>query len=280
MLNFSKPSNELVFDLINLANPDLPAYINAQNCIVEKVTQVPVNAASNNRNTTARIRGVQGSGFRDQITVFYDRIDLRRLFPWGQYINSTVRDAAAFTNFTAPNIHAALSTINETYGINLGTMDVANSGLAGISSPNYVSTVTLGAQVASPAYINSVVITYKRGLPVLDTSIVTDSLNTMNQPVDPALNQKCVDMLTYGIDFTAYRNLLTVNAGGLPQWDGLRKVLDDLGIPAYPAPDSNTVQDVPTTGLATANKAYDRVVVQTGIDAAGVKGRAYYHYNS
>lgn len=280
MLNFAKPSSELVFDLINLANPDLPEHVNAVNCIVEKITQVTPSAATNQRNTTARIRGVQGSGFRDQITVYYDRVDVRRLFPWGQYVSAVTRDAAAFTNFTAANVHSALSTINETYGINLSPVDVANSGMSAPSVANYVSTVGITAQPASPAYVGSVSITYKRGLPVLDTSIVTDSLATMNHPVDPALNQKCIDMLTYGIDFTAYKNLLTVSAAGLSQWDGLRKVLDDLGIPAYGAPESNMVQDVPTTNLATANKAFDRVVVQTGIDAAGVKGRAYYHYNS
>lgn len=87
--------------------------------------------------------------------------------------------------------------------------------------------------------------------------------------------------MTYGIDFTAYKNLLTVDASGLPQWAGLRKVLDDLGIPNYAGPlNSNTVQDVPTSTAQFANKSYDRVVIQTGIDEEGVKGVAYYHYNS
>ncbi|HHS7556204.1 TPA: hypothetical protein ACTPQ1_004494 [Salmonella enterica] len=275
MLNYAKPSNELVFDLINRDNPDLPVKVSPDNCYVEKITQVPVNAASNNRNTSARLRGIQGSGFRDAITVFYDRVSLTRLFPWGTAAQ------AQFVTFDAPNLHSAFSVLLDTYGVNFSAIDITNYGLNGVSSPNYSSTTTLNALGTSPAYTGSVNVRYNRGLPVLDTSVKVDVLNAIQEPVSPALGKKCVDMLTYGIDFTAYKNLLIVDASGLPQWAGLRKVLDDLGIPPYAGPlNSNTVQDVATSTAQFANKSYDRVVIQTGIDETGVKGVAYYHYNS
>lgn len=275
MINYAKPSNELVFDLINRDNPDLPVKVSPANCYVEKVTKVAVNAASNNRNTSARLRGIQGSGFRDAITVYYDRVDLARLLPWGTNAN------AQFVTFDAPNLHAAFSVLLDTYGVNFSAVDLSNYSLGGISSPNYTSTVPIIAMTASPAYVGSTTLRYNRGLPVLDTSIKDDVLNAIQEPISPALGKKCIDLLTYGIDFTAYKNLLTVDASGLPQWAGLRKVLDDLGIPNYAGPlNSNTVQDVATSTAQFANKSYDRVVIQTGIDEDGVKGVAYYHYNS
>ncbi|AWN08866.1 putative virion structural protein [Salmonella phage SPAsTU] len=275
MINYAKPSNELVFDLINRDNPNLPVKVSPDNCYVEKITQVPVNAASNNRNTSARLRGIQGSGFRDAITLFYDRVSLTRLFPWGTAAQ------AQFVTFDAPNLHSAFSVLLDTYGVNFSAIDITNYGLNGVSSPNYTSTTTLNALGTSPAYTGSVNVRYNRGLPVLDTSVKVDVLDAIQEPILPSLGKKCIDMLTYGIDFTAYKNLLTVDASGLPQWAGLRKVLDDLGVPSYAGPlNSNTVQDVATSTAQFANKSYDRVVIQTGIDEAGVKGVAYYHYNS
>lgn len=280
MLDYSKPSTVLVYDLINRDNPNLPIPVSIDNCVVEKITNVAVNAASNFRNTSARIRGVQGSGFRDIITVYYDRVSVATLFPWyGRGVPTA--QAAAFTTFTAPNIHAALSVLLDTYGINFGTMDITNYALGGVSQPNYTTIITIAALLTSPAYTGAANVYYKRGLPVLDTSITVDTLNVLAHPIDITLNKKCVDMLTYGIDFTAYKNMLTVTSAGLPNWAGLRGILDGLGIPAYDAPEnSNTVQDVATTTAQFANKAYDRVVIQTGIDNTGAKGVAYYHYNN
>ncbi|ANZ48723.1 virion structural protein [Erwinia phage vB_EamM_ChrisDB] len=275
MLNYAKPSSELVFDLINRDNPTLPVKLTPSNCFIEKITNVPVNAASNQRNTQARLRGVQGSGVRDSITVYYDRVSLARLLPWGTGVPSQ------FVTYDAANTHAALAVLLETYGVNFSQIDIVNANMPGANSPNYTNTVGITALGTSPAYVSAATLRYSRGLPVLDTSIKQDTLPELQHPVDPTLNKKCVDLLTYGIDFTAYKNLLVVDASGLPQWAGLRKVLDDLGVPAYSGPlNSNTVQDVPTATAGMANKAYDRVVIQTGIDETGAKGRAYYHYNS
>lgn len=277
-LQFSKPSSDLVFDLINLANPDLPLSINANNCIVESIKQVAVNEASNFRNTSARLRGVQGSGFTDSVTLYYDRINIASLIV--SYASSYAPNNQ-FVSFTARNVHEALAVMFDTYGVNLGTKDVVSTGIAGANSPNYTATFTLTCQPESPAYYGSTATKCFRGLPVLDTSITVDKLDVMRFPIDPDQSQLCVDLLTFGIDFTAYKNLLNVTSAGLPNWDGLRSVLDQLGLPQYAAPlNSNTVSDVPTTNLATANKLYDRVVVQTGIDEAGAKGIAYYHYNN
>lgn len=275
MLSYKKPSNELVYDLINLANPQLPIPIDANNVIIEKITTVAVNEASNNRNTSARLRGVQGMGYTDSVTLYYDRINLASIIP------TYAASSAGFTSFTAANTHAALAAIQDAFGINFSTKDIVNRGLAGISTADYTSTIQLQADVASPAYVGVQTVRYYRGKPVLDTSITKDVLDVLKHPIDETLSKRCADLMTYGIDFTSYKNLLTVTSAGLPNWAGLRQVLDSLGIPQYDGPlNSNTVQDVATSTMPSANKNFDRVVVQTGIDAAGIKGVAYYHYNN
>lgn len=277
-LLFSKPSGELVFDLINLANPGLPKIINAQNCIVEAVTQVQPSDKTNNRNTQARLRGIQGSGFTDSVILYYDRINVANLIiTYG----SNGAPSNQFVSYTAANVHQALAVIFETYGVNFGTMDVASTGIAGANTARYTASFSLSCQPTSPAYYGSTPMRCYRGLPVLDTSITKNVLDVMEHPISPNQGQQCVDMLTFGIDFTAYKNLLNVTSAGLPNWAGLRNVLDQLGVPHYSGPlNSNTVSDVATTGKETANKMYDRVVIHTGIDEAGAKGIAYYHYNN
>lgn len=276
MLSYKKPSSELVYDLINLANPQLPIPVDGNNVIIEKLTAIGTpNAASNMRNTSARLRGVQGMGYTDSVTLYYDRINLATIIP------NRAQSNAGFTSFTATNVHSALAAIEAAFGVNFGTMDVVNSGLSQVSVPDYNSYFNLTAQPNSPAYVGAQSTRYYRGKPVLDTSITKEVLDAINQPIDPVLGKKCADLLTYGIDFTAYKNLLNVTSAGLPNWAGLRTVLDQLSIPQYDGPlNSNTVQDVATTSMPSANKNFDRVVVQTGIDAAGIKGVAYYHYNS
>lgn len=275
MLSYKKPSDELVFDLINLANPQLKTPLNKNNVVLEKLEKVTANAASNNRNTRARLRGVQGMGYTDSVTLYYDRIDLAAILPLRS------QSKAGFTSFTGATVHSVLAAIEEAFGIKFSTADLANTGLAGSGSANYEGAVTLTSQAQSPAYTGSGQVRFYRGLPVLDTSITKDVLDTITHPIDPLLGKKCISLLTFGIDFTSYKNLLNVTSAGLPNWAGLRQVLDQLGIPQYDGPlNSNTVQDVATSGLPSANKNFDRVVVQTDIDNAGVKGVAYYHYNS
>lgn len=275
MLSFKKPSDELVFDLINLANPQLKVPLNKNNVILEKLESVTANATSNFRNTRARLRGVQGMGYTDSVTLYFDRVNLNAIIPSRSVSN------AGFTTFTAANVHDALASIEDAFGVKFSTADVLNVGLSGVGSPNYTVGFTLTAQPQSPAYVGTVLTRIYRGLPVLDTSITKEVLDAINHPIDVTLNKRCVSLLTYGIDFTAYKNLLNVTSAGLPNWAGLRQVLDQLGIPQYDGPlNSNTVQDVATSSMPTANKNFDRVVVQTDIDNNDVKGVAYYHYNS
>lgn len=271
-----KSSKALVYDLINQANPHLPFPLSADNCRLEKIKAVVPTEATGNRNTQVRVRGVQGDGFQDQLTLYYDRMALDKVI---RPIGAGVTMGSKFVTFTARTFHQALPVITLAYGVELGTWDINDASLPSPEVPNATSAVTMTANNASPAYRGSVVLRLARGKPLLQEGITVSVLEPCVHPISVAENKICVDMVTYGLDFTAYRSALTVNAGGMPNWAELRAVLDELGIPNYPAPTQNTVVDQATSAVGSANKAFDRVVIHSGIDATGVKGTAYYHYN-
>lgn len=273
-----KSSKLLVFDLINAANPQLPIKLTPDNCRLEKITAVTPGPTNGQRNASVRVRGVQGQGFEDQLTLYYDRMALDRAIPPVAAGKATY---VRFKTYTATSIHKALTIISATYGVELNPWDVVDSSLPSPNVPNYVNTVTMTALATSPAYRGSVVIRLFRGKPLLEEGVTIPVIEPLSHPIPVTDNKLSVDMLTYGLDFTAYRSALTVTAGGMPNWADLRAVLDSLGVPNYPAPpDGNTVVDQATSAVALANKDFDRVVIHSGIDAAGVKGTAYYHYNT
>ncbi len=271
-----KTSKSLVYDLINRDNPDLPFPLTPDNCRLEKIKAVVPTQATGGRNTQVRVRGVQGEGYEDQFTLYYDRMAISTvIFP----ASSTQRLESKFVTFTAKTFHQALPIIANTYGVELATWDVTDAALPNIEVPNAVALVTMTMLPSSPAYTGSVVLRLARGKPLLQEGITQPILAPCVHPIDPAEDKICVDMVTYGLDFTAYKSALTVTGGGMPHWGELRAVLDALDIPFYPAPEVNTVVDQPTSAVATSNKDFDRVVVHSGINADGVKGTAYYHYN-
>lgn len=271
-----KTSKSLVFDLINRDNPQLPFPLTPDNCRLEKVKAVTPSAATGWRNTSVRVRGAQGEGYEDQFTLFYDRLKISSVI---HPAHPTQRFEAKFVTFTARTFHQALPIISNTYGVELATWDVADAALPSVEVPNAVALVTLNMLPTSPAYVGSVQLRLARGKPLLEEGVTQPVLAPCNHPIDPAENKICIDMVTFGLDFTAYKSALVVTGGGMPKWEELRAVLDALDIPFYPAPEVNTVVDQPTSAVAGSNRDFDRVVVQSGINAEGVKGTAYYHYN-
>lgn len=271
-----KTSKSLVFDLINRDNPNLPIPLSADNCRLEKIKAVTPSIATGFRNTSVRIRGAQGEGYEDQFTLFYDRMKISSVI---QPVSGSLRPASKFTTFTARTFHQALPIISNTYGVELGTWDVADASLPNVEVPNAVALVTMNMLPTSPAYVGSVQLRLARGKPLLEEGVTQPILAPCKHPIDPAEEKVCIDMVTYGLDFTAYKSALVVTGGGMPKWEELRAVLDALDIPFYPAPEVNTVIDQATSAVASANKDFDRVVIHSGINSAGVKGTAYYHYN-
>lgn len=276
---YKKTSKELVYDLIAEANPNIQPPLDANNSFIEQISTINPGPANGNKNTRARIRGYQGEGFSGSFLVYYNRLNLGLIVLGNDALNNRATYLGV-TNYTATVTHSLLPQISLLSGVELRTWDLGNQGIAGAGNADYTTVVTLVAAPTSPAYTGNLPIYVSRGRPVLSDQLHTFSLDELTH-VDPLTDRKSAGLLTWGKDFSQYRNYLGVTSAGMPQWVGLRKVLDEMGIPTYPAPvNGNFVTDNTTSSVARANRNYDRVVVHTGINAEGIVGVAYYHYNN
>lgn len=269
---FTKTGKLMVFDLINAANPsDIP--YSDTNSNIEKITAGTYTVDGTAYNTMALLRGLPGAGYTGSKYVYYNRLSLSSLF-----LNVT----PVVESYSATGFFEALPAFNARYGLNLTQADVSNPGFLNPNTANYSNTALI-AGVAGSALLTtaSVRITYNRGLPKLDAFVVNNTLATYNHPVTDA-TRLSAQMLTIGLDFTEVKNFLTVDGTGMPNFADLSHVMTtQLGLPSWDAPlNSNYVTDNATSAVTNANKAFDRVVIQTGIGNSNVVGVAYYHYMS
>lgn len=266
----NKTGKELVWDLINQANPR-PVPFSPENSAIEVITAGSFTQDGVTYNTKARLRGISMAGYTGSVTVYYNRLTLANLFRNQQ---------ASIETFDGTDIHGVLPIINRNYGLNLQTGDVNNSALINPGQANYTNTTTLVATAGSALLAGgNALLRYMRGLPYLEKFILSKNLDAYKHPVADTTKQ-AAQMLTIGLDFTEYKNLLLVDGTGMPNFAALQQVLTQTyGLPAWDAPlNSNYVTDSPTSAVTNSNQKFDRVVVQTGISNGQVAGVAYYHY--
>jgi hypothetical protein len=274
MALYSKLGRQQVFDLINAANPSAVPYSDS-NSTIEAITAGNFTVDGQSYNTSVRLRGLQHSGYTGSKTLYYNRLNISSLF-----LNATFR----LDSFGAKSVYEALPVLNARYGLNLTQGDVNDATLASPGVANYTGTVVVSGKVGSPFLTNQgVTLVYARGLPKLDAFVLSKNLTAYKHPTaDGTATKLSAQMLTIGLDFTEVKNMLLVDGTGMPNFSALSQVLTtQYGLPQWSAPlNSNYVTDNPTSAVGNANKAFDRVVVQTGIDNGVVTGVAYYHYMS
>lgn len=267
---YTKTGKQMVFDLINQANPSEIPY-SETNTAIEAITAINTTIDGVQYNTQARIRGLAGAGYTGNKTVYYNRLSLSTLFSGVQ---------ARVDSFSATQFFDTLDAFNTRYGLKLTQADVTNPAFSGANSANYSASTSIRGNANSPLLTtNSITLYYYRGLPKLDLFVVNRNLNAYQHPVTDT-KRKSAQMLTIGLDFTEFKNFLSVTGVGMPSFADLSHVMTTtFGLPQWDAPlNSNYVVDQPTSAVSNANKAFDRVVVQTGIDNSNVVGVAYYHY--
>lgn len=269
MAFYKKTPKDILIDLIKEANPDLPINLTATNCVLDKAVAKDGTVNGVVTDTECRVRGVDKEGWSGVMYVQYNRLQLQRFF----FVNNS------FQSFNARTIHDALPVINQKYGLNLTMADVQPTVLNNPGVPNYNQNVTITARTDSLMYLGSAALQLRRGVPFLNEAVTVTSLDAYRHPFVKD-NKLSASMLTFGLDFSDYPNLLTVDASGMPNFAGLSAVMVAQGLPVWSAPaNGNFVVDSATTAIDQSNKQYDRVVVHTGINEAGVSGTAYYHYN-
>jgi hypothetical protein len=277
---YTEDSKQTLLNLIMRDNPDLPFALTTENVVVEAITNVTPGPTNGQRNTSARIRGIQGAGFTGSVVVYYNRIDISKVILPNAYKIS--RAGFQITNFAARLIHEILDQLYLETGVRLRPYDVVNYGLDYASTPDRTATQGLVCQPSSPGFTGTVQLYIDRGKPTLENQLTVRELSQYKHADATAAeqNKQSAGLVTWGIDFTEHRSIVEGGIWNETQWNALRAILDSMGIPDYPRPLSNQVQTQNTTSVTLANKSFDRVTVHSGINADGIQGVAYYHYNN
>lgn len=115
---YQKPSLDLLYDLINKDNPDLPFPAGPGTLKLHQGPFVVDPATNRGRNTRVVFTAVKDGGYRGLVTLYYNRIDLANLF----------KDVpVSITHYTATTIVALLPLFNSVYGMALVSSEVTNN---------------------------------------------------------------------------------------------------------------------------------------------------------
>lgn len=211
---YSKPSQQLIWDLINKSNPQLRIPLSDANCVIYgyPVSQTP-SAANGQRNTRIRLYAKQGMGYKGELTVNYNRLSLASLFTG---FTPTV------TNYAANSILNVVAAFNSTYGLSLiygrSTADSQPTWTLGMTIPDVMansgtisgaaSSDNLRAYTATPeslCWTGSINIQRYRGNPDLSTLITQAELQDARRVPQSEAGLLNVPLITYGYDFTDYK---------------------------------------------------------------------------
>lgn len=205
---YPKVSEELVFDLINASNPNLPVPLTSSNASLGAVTAI-ANPPVNGIDTTIKITSKYGSIYRGSRELKYKRIDLTKLF-----LGTVVRVVKYTVSEINPGVLSNyIEDINTKYGLKLTNADINTA----VSFPNYTDVVENGktykqTQIVatvlptSKAYTGVFTIQFRMGLPELSLAITKLELparqfSNGNRTVT-AGDKYTLSCDSYGIDFT------------------------------------------------------------------------------
>jgi len=312
---YNKPSPELVYDLINAANPDLPVALTPANAKLDNPVTATIPGRSD-LNTTIAVISV-GGDYIGRKPMNYRRIDLSKLLrgvlvQMNKYsANQSASNSIVFT------VYNLLPLINAKHGLNLTTDDVADVNILRGNTQEggfYTTTVTVNAKATSLGYVGSFALKWKSAPQDLESMITVTNLtarrfpggNDFSNPSHPVV----VSNMAFGIDWTAFINS-GVKWNSYPNgWEGIgdavvgfgNRFIDELNrlygkglvYPTNAAPayayqswagrvvDLSTQAGIDSAPLANS-KYYNRVLILTIPDADTAKGcgagQHYIHYN-
>jgi hypothetical protein len=149
---YSKTSFDLLCEQVNRDNPELEVPFSRDTVVL---LQGPLtdNLGSSNRNTRAIFNGIQGSGINGKREVFFDRINITKLYGPAKI--------AALAPATAVVVKDMLASLNELLGLKLTVNDLANPD-APLGTGAVQGTFTLTIHAKSVSYTGSLVITWTR----------------------------------------------------------------------------------------------------------------------
>jgi hypothetical protein len=258
-----------ILQLINEANNTLRRPLTLENVSLS----LPVAKLETDvRNTGVQVAGIHGKGYKGQIEIFYNRHDLPKLF----------EDAGLTPNLrTNGEITPAwiIDQLNAKYGFYLEATDLNAINVPIFENLEETKPIEIVVKEQSWNWAGTITLEMTYGNPLLETVVIVQLLPVLTHPVNMTElgPRKSGYVSAYNFDFTAYKDQLKIDPK-TARWANFDQVMA-VGLKAgMPAWYNNSVVDMPTSAVPTANQAFERVMIQT-YAGGGVMGPIYFHYD-
>jgi hypothetical protein len=203
---FNKPSADLVYDLINQANPQLVKPATTVNTKLG-VPAVIATPGLNKLNTSIVLAAVPGGDYIGRKTVNYRRIDLAALTRGVTIAIDRYSATQASAGTVVFTIYQLLPFINQRYGLNLTTDDINDGNIlrgSTLVNGQYTTTVTVTAKPGSLGYIGSFALKWTGAAQDIGLMLAVSELPARQFPGgnDFSNGHTVLNALTYGYDWT------------------------------------------------------------------------------
>jgi len=205
---YNRTARQMLVDLINEGNPDLPFPINLTD--YEFTRPVSISVLPNGHNTEIRIIPKTTAPYHGNVLLTYRRLSLAYLF---RNITPTVRqwvpnNGNPNTTTTIINLHALLPLFSKKYGILLESSQIRNVGLSnvhGIRGDNF----NIIAEPNSLIFVGSTQANWILGRRTLEDLIQIDEIEGREYPdgndfSDLPSRKNYLTPLFHNVDFTMY----------------------------------------------------------------------------
>lgn len=217
-------------------------------------------------NSTLPLDSVPGRGYYGSDTVFYKRIPLDAIDH-----GTPLRTTAALTRTSI------IELLNGTFNLFLIDDDLEEFEIPPLLE-NQNAQITIQSKSTSLGFINGMTFTIEYGRAWLDVVVRDRMLSQLNHPdvLDSRLSAR---MLTWSKDFTSLRDVMfrDVKTGTYTDPTAFIAACVAMGIPLW---GTGPITDIPTSSDPAANQAFDRAIIQRGINTAEMVGDLYFHYNN
>ncbi|AFQ96611.1 virion structural protein [Erwinia phage phiEaH2] len=147
---YSSAALQLIYDQVNRDNPDLPVKLTQD---VAALKSGPTANSANGRNTRAVFVAYPGKGYRGEITLYYDRVNL------GQIFTTTLRPLISLPT-TVKTLADALPYLNDLLGLSLTVEDLQSPTMA-LAPDTTVKNTQAAIVSTSPAFQGGVNFSYQ-----------------------------------------------------------------------------------------------------------------------
>lgn len=246
--------------------------------LVSEVTPTP----STNKNSSVLLRVNDGAPYTGQQRIFYDRLDLAKVFE-----HTPLNTYAKLRAFRPTTIHDLVPAINDTYGLNITTADI-NDGELNLTAGS--GQVTVVANPRSLGWIGQVTFTVVPGDAKLELWMTDTDLEGISYPSGQSAKGQA-EVYSYRYDATNYWSMLhtiSVPEGGLLPSQAVADILTELTGDTwkFEAGDYSlvgsliTYNDVNTTDRPSNPNFTHVMEITLGEACTNFAGTLRFHYNS